>query len=489
MKAFLQKSNSLEPFVKLFNSEAAMEHHFPKTYEAYQNTKNAKPDLKAAKREEYYDIEILHVGYADDKKDRLSVILNAQAHDDQGYCILAGSFQNRKSHTAIVPSVDTNFIGNNEMTQIMIPLENCAPDDILLTAQLYTVDDHVIAYEWQGYLSGFLTGYTSALHLEAPIISHLDKENKDINIAYYWKSGFSSASLDYYYSHRQMPEGNLHIPSKGAITVEGIRIDTVASCTLMAFNAKGDTYYHMNASATALDSQTISWDIPDDWGFPATNIVKDLYEYVTYTLTISALCAGKKATFIVTNMDAAPAKNRFPIPKIYVYRDCFTEGTKIAMKDKTEKNAEDIKEGDQVLCRDGSCSTVQSVMHFEGFHPLAHVVLEDSTELFVTANHPLMTKNGFQCAFMLQEGQEVMTTRGYQKIAQLCASPNQRCDLISIGLSDQHQLFANGILAADSSTEASETAKATNLRYQVAQEWRADYDGWQMMDQGEIVNG
>ena len=213
------------------------------------------------------------------------------------------------------------------------------------------------------------------------------------------------------------------------------------------------------------------------------SLIEHLYEYVEYTLSITAISQAKRISFEITNRQCSPTERRHVFEKIYIYRDCFLEDTMVTMSDGSKKKIQDLKQGDLVKTEAQKTATVHSVLVYERMESIAHIQLSDQTELFLTSNHPLKTKDGFRCAFLLENGQELETDHGFLSISQVCSTPEQLCKVVSVELEEGHQFYANGILASDSSIEAVETAKALNMRYQVEPSWRKDYDGWQMKNE------
>lgn len=491
MKAFRNKSGNLKHFVELFNNENVMKKIYPETYKAYQNTLHGKTEQSMENRAEYYDINILYAGYEDENKNTLIVILQSDTAVQNGYCILEGSAVNRTTKKYLTPRARENFLGNEELVELYIPLAGNRLEDIELDAAIYTVEDDVCIYECKQHLSGYNFDISGELTLQAPVISHRNKENRDINIAYYWKWGFMETCLDYWYDTDAMRDGFVRIPSKGSIFVPEVELKSEPNCSLTAKSENSDEFYYENAKAYITNIEggsMISWDLDPCWsGVKVTELVKNIYEYIDYTLSINVIYNGKRIPFIITNIPGSNSLNRYQIERIYIYRDCFLEGTEITMDDGSKKKIEDLKEGDAVKAGNEKSAKVISLMMMERVDSVAHVLLEDGRELFVTSNHPLVTEDGARCTFLLERGQQIQTETGMCAISEICAGPEQNYRLVSVELEGEHQMYANGILAVDSSVEAMETAKAMNMRYKVEERWRQDYDGWQMKD-GEAGN-
>ncbi len=488
MKAFRNHSDNLDLFVQMFNNEQTMKRYFPKTYEAYENTIQGTRDNFADGREEFYDITVLHAAYEDEHRENLIVTLQANGVDPQGYCILEGSAINQKTGNVLTPSIEPNFLGDGEILDVRIPMNGCDLEDIQLSAMLYTVDNHIDLYQCEDNLSGFLLENKAEFQpeIKAPVITHANTENKDINIAYYYRLGMKEDCLDYFYSYEQMKDGFVRIPSEGSFIVKDT-ILTSPTAILSVRNAQKKQFYHWNpvVDVIPIGSDTkVSWNIDSCWkDVKVRDLIEHLYEYVEYTLSITAISQAKRISFEITNRQCSPTERRHVFEKIYIYRDCFLEDTMVTMSDGSKKKIQDLKQGDLVKTEAQKTATVHSVLVYERMESIAHIQLSDQTELFLTSNHPLKTKDGFRCAFLLENGQELETDHGFLSISQVCSTPEQLCKVVSVELEEGHQFYANGILASDSSIEAVETAKALNMRYQVEPSWRKDYDGWQMKNE------
>lgn len=494
MKAVLSsRANALEDFVTIFGDEKTMESLYPETYEAYINTRDGiVEDAKEVPEE--FDIEIVHVSYTDAAKEYVQVDLRAVASDKSGYCILAAYSPQMaelsgegavKDLTAIPGDVSCDFTGNQEEVSLRLPavsLKN-GRGGILegaeIAATLYTVDQTVHTYECRENLNLYGLDYSSEITLEAPVRTHKNQENKDINISYRYMGGqFTSDLRDYFYSSGDLADGNLRIPGKGSIHVEGVNLHRISSVTLTVVNAKGEGFCHNDADAVLSDDNTITWDMPDNWGNPYEDILDSLYCYVTYQLEIKAIGAGKQYTFLITNNQSiTPSENKKVFERINIYKDCFEEGTLVRMSDGSEKKAEDIGITDSVDTPEGTVG-VRDVQRISGVTVMVHIKAENGRELSVSGSHPLVTEQGLVCARFLKEGDQVYTGDGKVKITEICVTPGAEVTLYSIGLESVGRLYANGFLAGDSAAEMSAAELANNLRYQVPEEWRADYDSW-----------
>lgn len=425
----------------------------------------------------------------------MQVDLRATVSDRSGYCILAAyspqmaersvSSGQTKDSTIIPGDVSCDFTGNQEEVSLLFPADclkngnNGRLAGVEIAATLYTVDQKVLTYECRENLSLYGLEYSSEITIEAPIMMHTNQENKDINISYRYLGGqFTSDLRDYFYSRQDLADGNLRIPSKGHIHVEGANLHRISSVTLTAVNAKGEGFCHNDAEATLSDENTITWNISDNWGNPYEDILDSLYCYVTYQLEIKAIGAGKQYTFLVTNNQSiTPSENKKIFERINIYKDCFEEGMLIRMSDGNEKRVEDIKATDSLDTPEGIVR-VRDTQKISMATAMVHLAAENGRELSVSGSHPLVADQGLVCARFLKEGDEVCTRDGKVKITEICVTPGVEVTLYSILLESCGRLYVNGFLAGDSAAEMSAAELANNLRYQVPEEWRTDYDSW-----------
>ena len=502
MKAFVNKKmNEMNAFVEIFDSKENMQEHYPKTYAAYTNTCAIRERMLAGgsveefftgEQPEEIDIEISHISYTDETQQYVQVDLRAVAADPKGYCILTAfspqiaTRENLSDQETVIGDVCSKFIGNQEEVSLQFPASYFNGNQnktVEIAANLYMVDDKVTLYECRELLSLYGLDYSSTITIDAPIRTHNNEENKDINISYYYEGGkFTKGLRDYFYSREDLSDGCLHIPSKGNIKVDGVNLHKISSVTLTAVNAKGEGFCHHDADAVLMNDNTISWDMADSFGNPYKDILDSLYCYVTYKLEIKAVSQEKQYTFVVTNdQNAKPALNKKIIDKINIYKDCFEAGMSLRMQDGSEKKVENICIGDELFTPEG-CIKVKDIQKVSMTTAMVHMRGENGKEVSVSLNHPFVTEEGLVCANLLAEGTEVCTVDGKTKIAELCVTPGVETVLYHVTLESCNRLYVNGFLAGDSVAELSAADLANNLRYQVAEGWERDYDSWEGKD-------
>ncbi len=499
MKALIdRKMEEMDAFVKIFGNEENMEKKYPKTYEAYKETCAIREKMLAGKpveelfseeQPEEFEIEVSHISYTDETKQYVQVDLRAVAADPKGYCILTAfspqiaTGENLLDKEVVMGDVCSDFTGDQEEVCLQIPakyFDEGQNEALEIVVRLYTVDDNVTPYECREILSLYGLNYSGTFTIDAPIRTHKNKENTDINIAYRYKGGVFTEDLrDYFYSSAELSDGCLRIPSKGKVKVQGVNLHNISSVMLTAVNAKGQGFCHNDAAAVLEDAGTISWNMPDSFGNPYEKILDSLYCYVTYKLEIKAVSQGKPYTFLVTNdQNAKPALNKKIIERINIYKDCFEAGVKIRLQDGSEKQVEDICAGDMLSTPEGGIK-VKDIQRVSMITAMVHMKGENGKEVSVSINHPFETDKGLVCANLLEAGTEVYTLEGKTKIAELCVTPGVETVLYHVTLESCNRLYVNGFLAGDSAAELSAAELANNLRYQVPEEWREDYDSWE----------
>lgn len=493
MKAFrsdISQYNDTNEFVDIFNNLETMEKFYPETYRAYNNTMSGIKEGKSEPRDEYVDMEIVHVGYADEDKKTVVIDVTCNARCADGYCILKPTIQNWEGQQIEFTATD-NFLGNSQQASIHVPLSQADGDSLKLdlVAYAYTVDDQVAQYSSRINLSPYILDADPKFDVVHPKIQRTAAKDSllpdDINVSYLFKL----IDTDYYYSKNDLTDGNFRIPSKGQIVVDSINITSIQNVNLSAENSAHIKRFHTSAKdgVTLLDNHTIDWDISDNWGFPYKDLLVDIFEYITYTLSITVNCQGQPATFVITNDTQVPdSMSKEKIKKTNFYRDCFTEGTEILLSDGTKKRVEELKKGDRLKSRDGGDAKIADIAGQASTQLIVHIQTENGRELFLTDSHPVVTDQGLRCAVRLENGDTLMTIDGPQKIRQVCAGPSKEEKCYSISLTDSAQRFyANGILTTDAAAEMTEAEKELNEKYQIPEKWRGDYEGWKARNRGE----
>lgn len=498
MKEYMNRGiqkEKLDDFAMIFGGLEDMKDKYPALYKAFQNTLSAKQDISVVEHTdelmgssipEDFDIKISHISYTDETRHYVRVDVEAFATCEDGFFILfvfSPQLSDREKDGCIVAEdVGMQFIGNHEEVSLVFPAEFFSDEwknnneTVEVVAGLYIVNDKVTYYKGRETLDSYGLNYTGTFKIFHPVIKHTDSQNKDINIAYRGESGFNKDKLDYYYT--DMSDGCLRIPSEGKIVVDGASLDDV-SAKLKAENDSGNYCYHKKAGAELTDSQTIVWHIPENFEQRYNDILKSPYSYVTYTLEITAenKQLGRKYLFTVTNKENGPTLNKHIINKIFIYKDCFATGTKLMLEDGSEKKIEDIRMGDLLLTPDGS-SKVKDIQSIGTKTALARIRGENRREALMSIHHPVETADGLVCASFLPEGIEIMTWNGSTTLSELYITPEVETKLYQLILESGSRLYAGGFLVGDCNAKLSEAERANNIRYQVDEKWRRDYDSW-----------
>ena len=141
---FVRSDDDRNEFVEIFNSVEIMKKYYPETYVAYNNTLMGKEDCRSGCRNEYIDVEIINIGYADKDKKAIMIDVAGNAGCADGYCILKPTIQNRAGRE-IESVAEDNFLGNSQYASLYVPISQADGDtlDLDLVTYAYTVDDRV----------------------------------------------------------------------------------------------------------------------------------------------------------------------------------------------------------------------------------------------------------------------------------------------------------------------------------------------------------
>lgn len=481
------KIDAMRQFANSFGGEETLRRSFPKTYAAYQQTLNPKTrssfGLKAA-QEPSYDIDILHASYVDGKKDKVAVIINSDFNNKQGICIQQLSAINRLTQEVIASNTNSNYAGYGVKNELIIPLNGCDPKNISLNVNFLSVNDTVAVYGGAASLNEFKLDCKGNFDVTHPKRTHSYAEDQKINISYYRSSAYGfypEGNLDYFYPE-SWEDNKFRIPNEGLIKVEET-LTSINRCSLKATNSVGDTYYHSDSSGhiKLTDSHTIAWKIPTEWGFEYQKLIQSHggINPITYELSIHAICENKDVPFTITNKAGTQeAQNIYILPKIMIYTDCFEEGTEISMANGATKKVEWLTPGDLVICGGNQNARVRATDRTRKRASLTHIILENNTELFITQGHKVETEKGLVAASLLTKGDKVETKTGWSTVREIATTAEKECNVIVVSLESTHRMFANGILVGDSEATLTKEEEANNIRLQIPEEWRTDYDSW-----------
>ena len=101
-------------------------------------------------------------------------------------------------------------------------------------------------------------------------------------------------------------------------------------------------------------------------------------------------------------------------PRIWNYA-CVAKGTKIAMADGSERLVETIESGDEIANVNSGTSTV-GVKINSGAKPIYEIVLESGRILRCSADHKVLTDDGFRNADTLSEGDTCFVDTRYGQV-------------------------------------------------------------------------
>ncbi len=123
---------------------------------------------------------------------------------------------------------------------------------------------------------------------------------------------------------------------------------------------------------------------------------------------------------------------------------CFIKGTKITMYDNSEKNIEDIKEGDIVLGFTGEeivPAKVLSTLHFVGEE---FIMINDFIE--VTPEHPFFVDGRWKKAKDIVEGDMLFDIGGNEVLVEKVSRQRWLKDIFNLEVDRHHTFYANKIL-------------------------------------------
>lgn len=480
------KLSAMSQLADSFGGEEAMKVNYPKAYQAYQHSKEcSKKSLRANMAGDnaapICDIDILHVAYTDDAKDKICVKLCSEFENELGLNIQNVSIVDSKTKKVLGGNENRNYIGAGVQNELIVSLDGRDVEDLDIRVDVHKISNSVDSYSWEDSLSGFKLLGECMILVSAPKLMHKKLANKDINVSLYSSKsfGFSEDELDYWYPE-SWTDKKFRLEGSGTISVPNAHLTGILGCYLSVTTEDHKTFYHNNAVSNVhlTDSHHISWNIPADWGFSFDLMHLFSRNFIEYNLSIQASCSdGKRVTFLVSSKGDHSISCYFPLPKICLYTDCFVKGTDITMEDGSKKLVERLQEGDRVLCED-SIEQVCFVESSKTKMALAHLILENGTELTATQGHTVATEAGLRSLSLLSIGDIVKTQNGSERVRKVEVLPVGDCDIVVVGVSTTHQMYANCILVGDSETILTEEERAANIRLQVPEEWRKDYDSW-----------
>lgn len=481
-----EASAAMKQFVESYGGEEAMKKNYPRTYKAYQQAlayeKNSPATAANETMEEIPSITITHVAYTDDKKDHLCVEVACDMEDNsnanrQNFCVI-----NRKTQKEI-GTEGRNFagIGNGSNSTLIIPIKGNDINDLHLTFKIQQIGKSIIPYEWEGALGDFIIEDTCTIALEHPVKKY--PEHEMIDISFYGSDYPRSTKRDWDYHYPQSWSDKMfRLPSIGTIKTE-TKLTRITGCSLKIKNKAGKTRFHSNPVPHVFidptNNKIIKWNIPENWEFDFKDILGTNYNEAIYDLTIIAGTTTGNMTFSITNDNRVnKSAYRKILPGINIYTDCFPEGTQVRMQNGSQKRVEDLKEGDMVLCENNQPAKVRFKESAKTKTTLGRLVLENGTELTATPGHMIETPEGLISLNLLPAGELVKTIHGNIRVRHTEILPEKECNIVVVGLQSIHRMYVNDILAGDSEAILTEAEKAKNIRYQIPEEWRHDYDSW-----------
>lgn len=342
-----------------------------------------------------------------------------------------------------------------------------------------------------------------------------DPTANPIKLCYYRGS---QQECDYYHPTPNHPT-DFVIPVGGSVSFRGSSIfvdpdkGTPGGTNTISFNnpAKGGACYIVFTQQAPLDKQY--WTVSADkktltWNFPAAAFHNDhnqpndpknclnYYDGTNVNLDVSVwgltMTNGSYANFKFTS-DASQVTNpgTYIIPQIQIQQGCMAEGTLIRMADGSDLPIEALADGKDysVLTADGAVRKVLDVQ--SGIEPGAMVRIrtESGGDILVTANHPVMTEDGFAQAAALSVGTRLRTAEGVEAVTRVDRERfsgkvyNLRIGDAEDAVAGRSTVIANGIVNGDSETQhyydrLSKLVRAetpAEVLARLPKEWHQDY--------------
>lgn len=482
-----EASAALKQFAESYGGEEAMKKNYPRTYKSYQQALSykEKATLTAANEtvmEEIPTFNITYVAYTDDKKDHLCVRVDCDFENNLENSRQCIQVVNRKTKELISDGEIKKIAGTGKESdnELIIPLKGNSINDLHLTANIAKIDNGIHSYQWEGLLNEYILGETCSIILEHPRKKY--EEHDKIYVSLYsgdaGKYDIKINDWDYHYREAWLHR-IFYLKSQGTIRTQ-TELKGIVGCVLKVQKG-GVTRYYPNAIQHVFidptDKRVIKWDIPENWEFKFDELLGPNYNDVIYDLTITAGRTTGLMTFNITNAPVMKGTSyRKTLPGINIYADCFPEGTLIRMSDGSQKRVENLQAGDMVLCENHQSARVRFSESAKTKVALGRLVLENGTELTATPGHMIETTQGLISLNLLPAGELVKTVNGNIRVRHTEILPEKECNIVVVGIESAHRLYANDILAGDSEAVLTEAEKAINIRYQIPEEWRQDYD-------------
>ena len=299
-----------------------------------------------------------------------------------------------------------------------------------------------------------------SMTVEAPVpVRHTGGQKTTI---YYNRKGVLDDSLwDYYYENvaTTSEKINIHMPFKGSVTFsKGFApktppyIDRNKEFYFYIENEKNGVanfnLSQMSAISLSVSGRTLSWEFPTDW---KTTIAK---KALTGASQLTFYCrmhimtdSGIRVPLTIqsNNLDHEDPSYA-KIPKIDILWGCFAKDTYITMAGGSRKMVCEVRPGEQVRTRGGSCKVEDLIQGPE--ERLFLIRTARGNEIRLTENHPLLTTEGMKMAKDLTWGSILEMEYGRDTIEELHLV-EYHDTVYSLLLADEALLIADGFFAGD----------------------------------------
>lgn len=133
------------------------------------------------------------------------------------------------------------------------------------------------------------------------------------------------------------------------------------------------------------------------------------------------------------------------VSKIHLYWGCLAAGTKVTMLDGSQKNIEELQQGNQLLSPKGGAVTVKHLIPGTEEN-IYRVHLSNGMEVRATRLHPLGTQDGFIAPIDLTSQSQLMTRQGLANVL-YCYPETYQGTVYGVELEDGDSFFADGVVS------------------------------------------
>jgi hypothetical protein len=276
--------------------------------------------------------------------------------------------------------------------------------------------------------------------------------------------------IDYAYSDSRDKSGNqkLLLDVNGNVTLKsGYTFDSLKSYDLSLSSVeRGAIVYQAAPPECTKTSPGFDWSFSNDWLDSIPDSVRYGTEQYYLDLRIYFTCKDSAGNIYLQNIDVTSfnhqnlKSNIKQIPPLELLWGCLAKDTPIKMSDSSEKPISEIKIGDIIATPSGA-TTVTNI--FSGHQDDIYIIRTAAgKEIHATADHPMMTSQGFVRASDLTSLTPLQTENGDFVEATDCYPAPYNDTVYSLDLDGSDAFFASGFVSGTFSIQNKDlTAAAT----------------------------